>query len=166
MKRMLVLMLTAVLALPAGAAVVGADRTNYRLGWVEHARHNGKVVMTFRVKAVEFQLASWSAEVEFHNRSGRTIRVRPEFALLSSKMRRYDPDDSVALLSDEARPRIPTIVFPGQRWKGTLSGPRRPRNNTFVRVNFGFFEVKGLFPDSPTGFSWITDHVLKVAEVA
>jgi hypothetical protein len=167
--RRLVIPITAVaavLAVPAGASGSVAARDQYRLGWVEHARKDGKIIMTFRVRQVSLQIRSWSAQVEFQNRTGRTLRIRPEFALIVSRTRRYDPDSYEPLLAQQTRPRIPTIVFPGQRWKGKLSGPERPRNNRFVRVNFGFFGVKGLFADSPTGFSWITDHVFKVAQIA
>jgi hypothetical protein len=166
MKRLLVLMLPAVLAPAAGGSGFVADRAQYRLNWVEHARKSGRIVMTFRVERVDFEARSWAARVSFRNRSGRTIRVRPEFALLVSSKRKYDPDTFRPLLAGPPRPRMPSIFFPGQSWKGTLSGPGRPSYNTFVRVNFGFFVVTGLFADSPTGFNWVTDHVFKVAEVA
>lgn len=160
------MLIAVVLAPAAGASGFAADRAQYRLNWVEHARKSGRIVMTFRVERVDFESRSWAARVSFHNRSTKTLRIRPEFALLVSRRRKYDPDSFQPLLAGPARPRMPSIFFPGQSWKGTLSGPGRPPYNTFVRVNFGFFVVKGLFPDSPAGFNWITDHVFKVAEVA
>jgi hypothetical protein len=166
MKRLLVVLIAAVLAPAAGASGFVADRAEYRLNWVEHARKSGRIVMTFRVERVNFDSRSWTAQVSFHNRSSKTMRIRPEFALMVSRSRKYDPDAFRPLLAGPARPRMPSIFFPGQRWKGTLAGPGRPSYNTFVRVSFGFFLVKGLFADSPAGFSWITDHVFKVAEVA
>jgi hypothetical protein len=166
MKRLVLLVIPAVLAPAAGTSGLTADRAHYRLNWVEHARKSGRIVMTFRVEQVEFESRSWAARVSFHNRSAKTIRIRPEFGLLVSTRRKYDPDTFRPLLAGPARPRMPSIFFPGQSWKGTLSGPGRAPYNSFVRVNFGFFVVAGLFADSPIGFNWITDHVFKVAEVA
>jgi hypothetical protein len=173
-RRLLALLWAAAVAavpgtVPAPAAVASdfaAAHAQYRLNWVEHARKSGRIVMTFRVERVDFAPRSWTARVSFRNRSTQTMRIRPEFALLVSTKRRYDPDAFRPLLAGPPRPRMPSIFFPGQSWEGTLAGPGRPSYNTFVRVNFGFFVVRGLFTDSPTGFNWITDHVFKVAEVA
>lgn len=174
MSRLLVLLCAttatavsaAVVAPAAGTSDFTADRAQYRLNWVEHARKSGRIVMTFRVERVDFEPRSWAARVSFQNRSTQTMRIRPEFGLLVSTKRKYDPSAFRPLLAGPPHPRMPSIFFPGQSWKGTLSGPGRPSYNTFVRVNFGFFVVAGLFADSPAGFSWITDHVFKVAEVA
>lgn len=165
MRRAVSVVLLVALALPAAASALVGDPERYKLDWVEHARKNGRIVMTFRVKQVYFEGQAWAAQVEFHNRSAQTIRIRPQFALLLSRTRRGDADYQ-ALLARRAKPALPKILFPGQRWQGAIAGPGRPRNDTYVRVNFGFFAVKGLFADSPNGFAWITDHVFQFGEVA
>lgn len=165
MRRVLVLITLVALAVPAGAGAVDANPQRFKLGWVEHARKNGRIVMTFRVAQVHFQYTAWSAEVEFHNRSGKTMRIKPQFALLLARTRGQDPDYE-ALVVRRSLPRVPAILFPGQRWKGVMSGPGRPRRDTWVRFNFGYFAVKGLFADNPNGFAWITDHSFQVGEVA
>ena len=152
-----------VLAVPAAAETGNPQR--FELDWVEHARKNGRVVMTFRVEQVHFQFRAFSAQIEFHNRSGRTIRIKPQFALLVSRTKGQDPSYQ-ALVVRRSQPRLPTILFPGQRWRGAVAGPGRPRGGTWIRFNFGYFAVKGLYADSPDGFAWITDHSFRVAHAA
>ena len=153
------------LVVPAGGAGQNGNPQRFKLDWVEHARKNGKIVMTFRVKQLHLQFGAFAAEVEFQNRSTKTIRVRPQFALLVSKTKGQDPNFQ-ALLVRRSEPRIPRIIFPGQRWKGVMSGTGRPRDDSWVRFNFGYFVVKGLFADQPNGFAWITDHSFQVGTAA
>ena len=155
----------AALLFPAAATTQTGNPQRFELGWVEHARKNGRIVMTFRVEQVHLQFSAFAAEVEFHNRSSRTIRVRPQFALLLSKTKAEDPNYE-ALLVRRSKPRLPTVLFPGQRWKGVMSGPGRPRNGSWVRFNFGFFAVKNLYADQPNGFAWITDHTFQIGQTA
>jgi len=116
---------------------------------------------------VHFQFSAWSAQVEFRNRSENTIAIKPQFALLLAKTgSSTDPDSFEALVARRAQPALPKQLFPGQRWRGVIAGPGRPKRGTYVRVNFGFFVVSGLFRDKSKGFSWITDHVFQVAQVA
>ena len=165
LRTVVALALLAVLALPEAGGAVEGNPKRFELSWVEHARTGGRVVMTFRVTRVHFQFEAWAAQVEFHNRSGKTMRVRPQFGLLVSKTKGQDPSFQ-ALLARRSQPRLPAILFPGQRWKGVISGPGRPRSGTWVRVNFGFFAVRGLYADMPDGFSWITDHSFQTGEKA
>jgi hypothetical protein len=164
MRRLvLVAAAAAALAAPAGADTGDPDR--YNVDWHETLRARGKVAMTFTVTRVHFQFTAWSAQVEFHNLSAKTINVQPQFALLLAKTRNADADFQ-ALVARRAQPALPRILFPGQRWKGLIGGPGRPIRGSYVRVNFGFFVVSGLFADKSKGFSWITDHVFRVARVA
>jgi hypothetical protein len=163
--RTVVAALVAALALPAVGGSVTGNPQRFELGWVEHARKNGRIVMTFRVEQVHLQFGAFAAEVEFHNRSTRTIRVRPQFALLVSRTKTADANNQ-ALLVRRSAPKLPTILFPGQRWKGVMSGTGRPRNDMWVRFNFGFFAVKNLYADQPNGFAWITDHVFQIGQTA
>ena len=165
LRTVVALALLATLALPAAGGAVEGNPNRFELSWVEHARKGGRVVMTFRVSRVHLQFGAFAAQVEFHNRSGKTMRIRPQFALLVSRTKGQDPDYQ-ALLVQRSEPRLPAFLFPGQRWTGVMSGRGRPRSGTWVRFNFGFFAVKGLYADSPNGFSWITDHSFRVAEKA
>ena len=165
LRTVVAVALLAALALPAAGGAVEGNPKRFELSWVEHARAGGRIVMTFKVTQVHFQFGAWAAQVEFHNRSGKTMRVRPQFALLVSKTKGQDPNFQ-ALLVRRSQPRLPVLLFPGQRWKGVMSGPGRPRVDTWIRFNFGYFAVTGLFADSPGGFSWITDHTFQIAETA
>ena len=147
LRTVLGVVLLAALALPAGAGAVEGNPKRYELSWVEHMRKSGRIVMTFRVKQVHFQFDAWAAEVEFHNRSRQTMRIRPQFALLVSKSKGQDPDYQ-ALLVRRSEPALPRILFPGQRWRGVMAGPGRPRNTLWIR------------------FNWITDHSFQLAETA
>jgi hypothetical protein len=165
MRRLalLAVAVAAVTAAPAGA--VAGDPDRYNVGWNETLRARGKVAMTFTVTRVHFQFDAWSAQVEFHNRTRKTIRVEPQFGLLLAKSKKIDAEYQ-PLLALRAEPALPKTLSPGQRWKGVIAGPGRPVRGTYVRVNFGFFVVSGLFQDKSRGFSWITDHLFQVARTA
>lgn len=159
-RRAALVALAFALLAPAAAAESG-NPDRHRLGWHETMRVQGKVAMTFAVAQVHFQLAAWSAEIEFHNRSARTMRIRPQFALLLSRSRTSDRNLE-ALLVRRSRPALPELLKPGERWHGVVSGPGRPRSGAWVRFNFGFYVVSGLFRDRSRGFAWITDHAFRV----
>jgi hypothetical protein len=163
--RRLVLVAVAAAALVAPAGAVTGDPDRYDVGWHETLRARGKVAMTFTVARVNFEFTAWSAQVEFRNLSQKTIQIKPQFALLLAKTRDADANFQ-ALVVRRSLPALPKKLVPGQRWKGVIAGPGRPRVGTYVRVNFGFFVVSGLFRDNSLGFSWITDHVFQVARVA
>ena len=162
MVRRALLVAVAALVVPGGAAAVDADPARFRLDWTEKARVGAKVVMTYRVKQILFQYTAWSAEVEFANLSKKTIRIRPQFALLLSRTKSQDANYE-ALLARRSKPPLPRLLFPGQRWRGIISGPGRARRGAWVRVNFGFFATD-LFRDQPKGFSWITDNAFEVGD--
>lgn len=164
MRRLAIVALAAA-ALAAPAAALSGDPERYDVGWHEALRARGKVAMTFTVTSVHFQFQAWSAQVAFENRSAKTITIKPQFALLLAKTKNADADFQ-ALVVQRAQPALPKILFPGQRWKGVIAGRGRPLHGTYIRVNFGFFVVSGLFADSSKGFSWITDHVFQLARVA
>jgi hypothetical protein len=147
---------TAALAAPANA---GSTKT-IRLSWSERATVGSRTIMTFNVRSLTIVGRRWTVDVSFRNTSRSTLGLRKRFAVL------YGPSNvpvtrMKVLPAATYRPTLPARLAPGKGWSGRLSGVGAGAlMGTNVRVRFGYFEGRAL-PGTP-GFTWITDHVVRV----
>jgi hypothetical protein len=153
---LLAIVSAAALAAPSSA---GPTRT-IRLAWSERATEGSRTVMTYNVRTLTIGTRAWSVDASFRNTSKTTLRLRPDFALL------YGPSSANVkamkrLNARTFRPALPTTLRPGKGWSGRMSGiGARSLKNTNVRMHFGYFAGRVL--TGRAGFSWITDHVVRL----
>lgn len=159
---------SAAVALAAAAFVVpsAAGARTLTLDWIETTGF-GYPAMTFTVKSVAIHRRSWSVRASVTNRSRGDIRVVTEpspylpyrFGLLvpSHGLRHGLPEtlshDATWRAAVSFAPKLPAVLQPHHRWRGTFSGRGELPRRRPISVTFGVFASPRL-----GDFSWTTAH--------
>jgi hypothetical protein len=161
MKGVLLVLIAVVSAATLTAPSSAGPARTIRLAWSERATEGSRTVMTYNVRTLTLAANTWSVDASFRNTSRKTLRLRPDFALLYGSSS-ANVKAMKRLNARTFRPALPAILRPGKGWSGRMSGVgARSLKNTNVRVHFGYFAGRVLAERA--GFSWITDHVLRLS---
>jgi hypothetical protein len=171
MRRLLVLAAVSALVL-----VPTAQAKTLKLNWVEKTIGDYPA-MTFKVKTLTVVGTKWSYVASVANNSKVAVKIGPgspsedgqyRFGLILPQ--KYDtschpvytpcPAPRPPLAGAQStKPRMPTVLRPGQTWSGTVSGTRTIPRGVLIRIAFGYFTDPAF---RPTGFSFITENTFKL----
>jgi hypothetical protein len=143
------------------------------LGWTEQLPKTGDALV-FRVHRFVVKRDGWEADLEVENRTeipwrlpGAVGAVPTSFGVMLfrtdelEEVERRSADGDLPGLREAStyRPRLPSRLAPGARWRGTIAAPGSLAAGLYVRFVLGPFVAVGDPPEGmERGFSWITDH--------
>jgi hypothetical protein len=148
-----------------------AEQRVLELGWREQSDESGLVI---RVDRLVVRRNGWEVTALVANRSsvdymirwprhrGKSMfglvllesTARKELHELTAGFRKAPP----FLVADRIEPPLPTVLWAGSRWQGTMSGSSALRKGSAVRILFGRFDSTS----GPPGLLWITDHAVQL----
>ncbi len=148
-----------------------AEQRSLELDWHETTgRADARLIVD--VRRLVIRRNGWSVEAGVTNRTGVGLLIgRPhhtggtEFGVLLVEDRSTDAIDKAGpgFFASTFRPALPSLLNPGQAWRGTFSGRGRLASGRFVRVELGrFTTVGGPRGGLPWRFRYITDHVRRL----
>jgi hypothetical protein len=140
--------------------VAAAQAATIPTRWSEHARVDGKVAMTFNTRAITITGTTWAVAGSLKNNTSRPIRVlvqEPGIAIADTPPKRGQ--EYRFIKARTVSPAFPSVLAPGQVWRGTFRGGSIPAGGAYLMVVYGDFERLG--PSMPRRWQWVTDHALR-----
>ena len=149
-----------------------AEPRALELGWVEQSSELGLV---FRVHRLIIRQDGWQVTASVANRSSADYAIRwphhrgkSMFGLVLLKtVRRKELRELTAdfrkappfVEPDQISPPLPSVLWAGTSWRGTMSGSSVLRKGSAVRILFGRFDrTRG----HPGFLLWITEHAVRL----
>jgi len=132
----------------------------------------GYPAMTFTVDSITVAGSAWSVKASVTNRSKGSIRVSLKGTPYGGPYAQYtfgifipSPCTKAGQIMCSDRtyatkwiPRVPSVLSPGQTWRGTFSGTRALPHGLLLSVMFGYFYASTPKKD----FSYVTQHEFKL----
>jgi hypothetical protein len=150
-----------------------AEPRTFELHWVEEWPESG---LAFRVDRLVVRPDGWEVTASVANRSSAGYAIRwphhPGQSMFGLVLLETGSGDEVREMTadfrkappflepDRIEPPLPSVLQPGSRWRGTLSGSRTLRTGATVRILFGRFDrIRG----DPGYLLWVTRHAVRLA---
>jgi hypothetical protein len=148
-----------------------------QLGWEEQLPETGDALV-LKAHRLEVTDSGWEADVEVENRTkiawrlgGPGTGIARSFGVMLFATNELE--DLEQLSRDGERPGLraarrfspapPPRLAPGARWRGTIAAPGPLAAGLYLRIVYGPFVAVGDPPEGmQPGFSWITDHALRL----
>ena len=162
---------------PTGLPTEAAPPQQAELGWEEQLPETG-AALAFRVHSFAVTTDGWEADVEVVNRTkipwrlpGAVDAVPTSFGVMLfttdelGEVEQRSRDGELPGLREAQRyePSLPTRLGPGAGWRGIIAARGSLAAGLYVRVVLGPFVAVGDPPDGlQDGFSWLTDHSLRL----
>ncbi len=116
--------------------------------------------LVFEVRTLRIGPKGWSVEGSVANRTTQPLRIVYAHEPAGHNAFGIAVLHGTELASARAtrlEPPVPTLLRPGEAWRGTFSGPDTLAPGVLVHVEFGQFGT----PHADR-FTWVTDHAYRV----
>jgi hypothetical protein len=137
------------------------------LNWSE-ARGTPGERLIVRVASITLRRGAWSVSASIENDTAAPLFIgRPHtddpgtFGLVAADSTRKRGALPGGLTATHYSPPLPGVLDPGERWRGTFSGPGAIRSGTNIQITFGsFWAYGGVWIDGRRHmlFRVVTDH--------
>jgi hypothetical protein len=111
---------------------------NWRESTNPHNLLDGPIV--FRVRTLRVGPRGWSVDGSVANHTGQALRIVYAHESAGHNMfGLYIIETGGFTIATRSRPRVPTVLLPGETWAGTFSGPDVVASGVRLHVQFGQF---------------------------